>query len=59
MVSFFGLPDYANDGSIVVNLKEHIYYAAIHNNCEIIDFNYSWRQLGSRRFLHKELEAHD
>ena len=44
MVSFFGLPDYAKDGSVVVILKERIYYA-VHNNCEIIDCNYNRSQL--------------
>ena len=44
MVSFFRLPDYAKDGSIVVILKERIYYA-VHNNCEIIDCNYNRSQL--------------
>ena len=33
MASFFGLPDYAKNGSIVFILKEDIYYA-VHNNCE-------------------------
>ena len=41
---FFGFPDYAKDCSIVVILKEHIYYA-VHHNCEIIDCNYNWSQL--------------
>ena len=43
-VSVFGLPDTTNC-SIDISLNENI-YQAVHNNCEIIDHNDNWSQLG-------------